>query len=116
MLNGFANLLLKMVGIKPISGHEGVHSQEELRLLIAESEEGGAIEESERELIHNVFEFDDRIVKQVMVPRIRIPGINASTSLEDAVKVVLKEGYSRYPVFEKSLDEIIGVVHSKDCY
>jgi CBS domain containing-hemolysin-like protein len=114
VLNGFANLLLKLVGIKPISGHEEIHSQEELRLLIAESEEGGAIEESERELIQNVFDFDDRIVKQVMVPRIKISGINVNTSLEEAVKIVLHEGYSRYPIFEKTLDEIIGVVYSKD--
>jgi CBS domain containing-hemolysin-like protein len=114
VLNGFANLLLKMFGIKPISEHDEIHSQEELRLLIAESEEGGAIEESERELIQNVFDFDDRIVKQVMVPRIKMSGINVNTSLEDAVKIVLQEGYSRYPIFEKSLDEIIGVVHSKD--
>jgi CBS domain containing-hemolysin-like protein len=103
-----------MFGIKPISEHDEIHSQEELRLLIAESEEGGAIEESERELIQNVFDFDDRIVKQVMVPRIKMSGINVNTSLEDAVKIVLQEGYSRYPIFEKSLDEIIGVVYSKD--
>jgi CBS domain containing-hemolysin-like protein len=114
VLNGFANLLLKIFGIKPISEHDEIHSQEELRLLIAESEEGGAIEESERELIQNVFDFDDRIVKQVMVPRIKMSGINVNTSLEDAVKLVLQEGYSRYPIYEKSLDEIIGVVHSKD--
>jgi CBS domain containing-hemolysin-like protein len=114
VLNGFANLLLKLIGIKPVDKHEEIHSQEELRLLIAESEEGGAIEQSERELIQNVFDFDDRIVKQVMVPRIKISGINVNTSLEDAVKIVLQEGYSRYPIFEKSLDEIIGVVHSKD--
>jgi CBS domain containing-hemolysin-like protein len=114
ILNGFANLLLKLVGIKPVSGHEEIHSQEELRLLIAESEEGGAIEQSERELIQNVFDFDDRIAKQIMVPRIKISGINVNTSLEEAVKIVLHEGYSRYPIFEKTLDEIIGVVYSKD--
>jgi CBS domain containing-hemolysin-like protein len=114
ILNGFANLLLKMFGIKPIREGDEIHSQEELRLLIAESEEGGAIEQSERELIQNVFDFDDRIVKQVMVPRIKMSGINVNTSLEDAIKIVLQEGYSRYPVFERSLDEIIGVVHSKD--
>jgi CBS domain containing-hemolysin-like protein len=114
VLNGFANFLLKLVGIKPIAEHDEIHSEEELRLLIAESQEGGAIEQSERELIQNAFDFDDRIVKQIMVPRVKITGIHVNTTIEEAVKIVLAEGYSRYPIYEKSLDEIIGVVHAKD--
>lgn len=113
LLNGFANLILKMFGIKPVSEIE-IHSEEELRLIIAESEEGGAIESSERELIQNVFDFDDRIVKQVMVPRIKISGINYTATLAEAIQVILKEGYSRYPIYDKSLDEIKGIIHSKD--
>ncbi|HLT74052.1 MAG TPA: hemolysin family protein [Ohtaekwangia sp.] len=113
LLNGFANLILKMIGIKPVSEGE-IHSEEELRLIIAESEEGGAIESSERELIQNVFDFDDRIVKQVMVPRIKISGMNYNAPLSEAIQIMLKEGYSRYPLFDKSLDEIKGIVHSKD--
>jgi CBS domain containing-hemolysin-like protein len=113
LLNGFAILILKIFGIKPVSETE-IHSEEELRLIIAESEEGGAIESSERELIQNVFDFDDRIVKQVMVPRIKISGITFSASLAEAIQIVLKEGYSRYPIYDKSLDEIKGIVHSKD--
>ncbi|HEY9004686.1 hemolysin family protein [Ohtaekwangia sp.] len=114
LLNGFANIILKLLGIKPVAEHEEIHSEEELKLIIAESEEGGAIESNERELIQNVFDFDDRIVKQVMVPRIKISAINASANLDSAIQTVLKEGYSRYPVFENNLDEIKGVVHSKD--
>jgi CBS domain containing-hemolysin-like protein len=113
LLNGFANLILKIFGIKPVSEHD-IHSEEELRLIIAESEEGGAIESSERELIQNVFDFDDRIVKQVMVPRIKISAINSSATLHEAIQLVLKEGYSRYPIYDKNLDEIKGIVHSKD--
>jgi CBS domain containing-hemolysin-like protein len=113
LLNGFATLILKMLGIKPVSETE-IHSEEELRLIIAESEEGGAIESSERELIQNVFDFDDRIVKQVMVPRIKISGINYTATLAEAIQLLLKEGYSRYPIYDKSLDEIKGIVHSKD--
>ncbi|MBL7859460.1 MAG: HlyC/CorC family transporter [Cyclobacteriaceae bacterium] len=114
LLNGLANLILKIFGIKPLSMHEGIHSEEELKLIIAESEEGGAIESNERELIQNVFDFDDRVVKQVMVPRIKIYGINATATLEEAMHIVMKEGYSRYPVYETSLDDIKGVAHSKD--
>jgi CBS domain containing-hemolysin-like protein len=114
VLNGFAGLILKLFGIKPVSEGEDIHSEEELKLIIAESEEGGAIESSERELIQNVFDFDNRIIKQVMVPRFKISGMPAVSSLEEAVAILFKEGYSRYPVFESGLDEIVGVVHTKD--
>lgn len=113
LLNGFANLILKLLGIKPVNEQE-IHSEEELKLIIAESEEGGAIESSERELIQNVFDFDDRIVKQIMVPRIKISGISAAAALDQALQTMLKEGYSRYPVYDHNLDEIKGIVHSKD--
>lgn len=113
LLNGFANIILKALGVKPISEQE-IHSEDELKLIIAESEEGGAIEPNERELIQNVFDFDDRIVRQVMVPRVKISGLRADLSIAETMDVVLKEGYSRYPVYENSLDDIIGIVHAKD--
>jgi CBS domain containing-hemolysin-like protein len=113
LLNGFANLILRILGIKPVGDHE-IHSEEELKLIIAESEEGGAIESSERELIQNVFDFDNRVVKQIMVPRAKVSGLSVSLSLEEAVAAIFREGYSRYPVFDKSMDEIIGVVIAKD--
>jgi CBS domain containing-hemolysin-like protein len=113
LLNGFANVILKLLGVKPIS-EQDIHSEEELRLIIAESEEGGAIEPNERELIQNVFDFDDRIVRQVMVPRVKISGLKAHLSIQESMDIILKEGYSRYPVFENSYDEIIGIVHAKD--
>jgi CBS domain containing-hemolysin-like protein len=112
LLNGFANTILRLMGIRAV--REQVHSEEELKLIIAESEEGGAIEQSERELIQNVFDFDNRIVRQVMVPRLKVSGMNVSIPIEEAMKIVLKEGYSRYPVYEGSMDEIIGIVTSKD--
>jgi CBS domain containing-hemolysin-like protein len=113
LLNGFANLILRILGIKPVGDHE-IHSEEELKLIIAESEEGGAIESSERELIQNVFDFDNRVVKQIMVPRAKVSALSVSLTLEEAVAAIFREGYSRYPVYDKSLDEIIGVVIAKD--
>jgi len=113
LLNGLANLILKIFGIKPMSETE-IHSEEELKLIIAESEEGGAIETSERELIQNVFDFDNRVARQVMIPRMKMSMIKAETSIEEAMDIILKEGYSRYPIYENSKDEIIGVVHAKD--
>jgi len=113
LLNSLANVILSVFGVKPITEQE-IHSEDELKLIIAESEEGGAIEPNERELIQNVFDFDDRVVRQVMVPRVKISGLHASLSITEAMDIVLKEGYSRYPVYENSLDEIIGIVHAKD--
>lgn len=113
ILNGLANLLLKLVGIQPVP-HAEIHSEEELKLIIAESAEGGAIEASERELIQNVFEFDDRVVRQILKPRTQIEALDVEMPLEDAVQQVLDEGYSRFPVYENNIDEVIGFVHSKD--
>jgi CBS domain containing-hemolysin-like protein len=112
-LNGFANMILKLFGIKPM-GEAEIHSEEELKLIIAESEEGGAIEQSERELIQNVFDFDDRVVRQVMVPRIKISALRLTSPIPEVMDLVLNEAYSRYPVYENSLEEIVGVVHAKD--
>lgn len=112
-LNGFANIILKTVGIKPMNETE-IHSEEELKLIIAESEEGGAIEQSERELIQNVFDFDDRIVRQVMVPRLKISAISLHSPIPEVMNLLLREAYSRYPVYEDTLEEIVGIVHAKD--
>lgn len=113
LLNGFAGMLLKIIGIKPVNDSE-IHSEDELKLIIAESEEGGAIEASERELIQNVFDFDDRVVRQVMIPRIKISGIKAGTTVGEAMDIFLQEGFSRYPLYEETLEEIVGIVTVKD--
>jgi CBS domain containing-hemolysin-like protein len=113
MLNGFANFNLRLIGLKPVP-NEGIHSEEELKLIIAESAEGGAIEASERELIQNVFDFDDRYIWQILRPRTQIAAIDVDTSIEEAIEFSLQEGYSRFPVFEESIDKILGFVHTKD--
>ena len=83
-------------------------------MIIAESAEGGAIEASESELIQNVFDFDDRFVWQIFQPRAQISGIEKGTPLEEAIEFVLQEGYSRFPVYEDSIDNILGFIHTKD--
>lgn len=112
-LNGLANFILKMIGIQPVP-HGDIHSEEELRLIIAESAEGGAIESSERELIQNVFDFDDRQVKHILRPRTQIVAFDVDTPMEEVMEEALKEGYSRYPVYRDSIDNILGIVMTKD--
>ena len=113
ILNGFANFILRLIGIEPVP-HSEIHTEEELRLIIAESAEGGAILASERELIQNVFDFDDRTVRQVLKPRNQISALERDTPLQEAIDYAISEGYSRYPVYENSLDNIIGFVLVKD--
>lgn len=112
-LNGFANFILKSIGIQP-AGHSEIHSEEELKLIVAESAEGGAIEASERELIQNVFDFDDRMVRQALKPRNQISALSINMPLPEAARKALDEGYSRYPVYEESMDKIIGFILTKD--
>ncbi len=112
-LNGLANLILKVIGLPLVEG-EGMHSAEEIVLLLEQGKQSGAIETAEHELIKNVFQFNDRIVKQIMVPRPQMIAIDASLSNDEILDKVIKEGYSRLPVYENDLDNIIGIIFAKD--
>lgn len=112
-VNEFSNLLLRIIGINAKQMAE-IHSEEELRMLLTESEEGGAIKPSEHELIQNVFEFDDRVVKQILIPRTKISAIDIESTQHEMIEHVINEGYTRLPVYQESLDNIIGVIYTKD--
>jgi len=90
------------------------HSEEEIKLLVEGSAEEGVLEEEEKEMIHSVFEFADKVARQVMVPRIDLTGVSVETRLEDVVRESMESGHSRLPVYEGTLDSIVGVVHVKD--
>mgnify|MGYP001374673448 CR=1 FL=1 len=113
ILNGLSNVLLRVFGMHA-ADHNEIHTEEEIRMLLTESEEGGAIKSSENELIQNVFEFDDRVVRQILIPRTKISAIDVESTKEEVVQKVIDEGYSRMPVYQESLDNIIGVVYTKD--
>ena len=115
LLNGFANLFLRMLGVGPM-GEQESHSEEEIRLILDESHESGEIRDSELEMIENVFRFDESTARKVMVPRTKIVGIEESTSIEDAIHIILEEGYTRIPVYHESLDEITGIIYSKELF
>jgi CBS domain containing-hemolysin-like protein len=114
IVNVLTRLTLRLCGIKISADHEDIHSEEELRLLLTESEEGGAIKQSEHELIQNVFEFDDRAVKSILVPRNKISAINIELGTDEILDKMIEEGYSRMPVYKESLENIIGVIYAKD--
>jgi CBS domain containing-hemolysin-like protein len=112
-LNGFANLLLKMIGFN-LSAKIESHSSEELQLLLEQGKEGGAIEHSEYELIKNVFNFNQINARHIMVPRTSINAINNIMSSSEILTKVINEGYSRMPVYKDTIDNIIGLVYTKD--
>jgi CBS domain containing-hemolysin-like protein len=113
LLNGFSNLILRGIGITPVHGAE-VHSSEELRLIFEQSKESGAIQDSQHELFENVFSFNDRMVKQIMVPRTKLAALDIESSEEKILDMVFTEGYSRIPVYRDTIDNIVGVLYVKD--
>lgn len=114
LLNGFATFILKIVGIHPMHGGD-IHTEEELKMIISESHEGGAIEQTERDLIRNVFDFDDRRVWDIQTLRKDITTIDRDMRIDKAIEFAIREGYSRYPVTARSsLDDIVGIIYTKD--
>ncbi|WP_121245515.1 hemolysin family protein [Mucilaginibacter phyllosphaerae] len=114
LLNGFANFILKLFGITTLEGGETHHSSEELQYLLEQGRETGALDSNEHELIQNVFDFNERVVKNIMVPRTKISGIELDTSKEVLLEILITEGYSRMPVYDEVIDKIVGIVHAKD--
>lgn len=112
LLNGFSNLVLNIFKVKNLN--DFVHSEEEIKAILTESEESGRIQASEYELIQNVFEFDDRVVKQIMRPIDRVSAIDIKWSKDEILKKILEDGFSRMPVYSQNISNIIGVVHTKD--
>lgn len=88
--------------------------EEEIKTLVDAGEEGGFIEEEEKEMIYSIFEFGDTLAREVMVPRIDMVAIEVNTSMLDALEVVIQAGHSRIPVFEETIDNILGILYAKD--
>ncbi len=113
VLNSLSNMVAGLFGGQVTHGSEA-HSADELRLLLDQSKQSGEIQDSEHELIENVFEFNDRMVKQIMVPRTKIAAIAVDAPQDEVLETVYSEGYSRIPVYEESIDNIVGVLYVKD--
>jgi CBS domain containing-hemolysin-like protein len=113
-LNGSARVLVGMFGIKPASEHEAAHSEEELRILLSESFKSGEINQSELKYVNNIFEFDERTAREIMVPRTEMVSISIDDNFEDIVAIIRKEGYTRYPVVDGDKDHILGFMNAKE--
>lgn len=115
LMNFLSNAILSLFGIKPVGEHES-HSVDELRLLVDQSKEGGEIQAENYEIIKNAFDFNDHNAKQIMIPRHEIFALDNELTPKELVEQVLENGYSRIPIYEDSLDNILGIAYSKDIF
>jgi putative hemolysin len=109
----FSKLLVRLLGGKE-KPQAGYLSTEELKMLIETGSQEGGIEEEEKEMIHGVIELGDKRVHEVMIPRIGIRAVNVDDSLDEVLDMIVRAGHSRLPVFEESLDNIVGILYAKD--
>jgi len=112
-LNGTGLLLLRLLGA-PHQGHRHIHSPEEIELLIAESRDGGLLEPDEHRRLQRALRLNLRQAKQLMVPRPKISALDINTPLDEVIGLVAQSPFSRLPVYRDSIDNIVGMLHTKD--
>ncbi len=113
LLNVLANLFCKLFGLQVATEEQQV-SEEEIRLLAAVGRDNGVIQSTEAEMIDNIFELDDKQVSEIMTPRTAMVTLHADASYAETIDVAANERYSRIPVYEDDIDDIIGILHIKD--
>ncbi|MFP3721292.1 hemolysin family protein [Niallia circulans] len=113
-LNGSSRIITRMFGLKAASEHELAHTEEELRIIVSESYKNGEINQSEFKYVNNIFDFDDRIAKEIMVPRTEIASLEQSSTLEELLNLIQKEQFTRYPITDGDKDHIIGMINVKE--
>ena len=114
ILNRSARYITGLFGIKPASEQELVMSEEELRMLLSHSYESGEINQSEYKYVNKIFEFDDRIAKEIMVPRTEVITLSKEATMDEIIETVRQEKYTRYPIIDGDKDNILGIVNIKE--
>ncbi len=114
VLNGTANFLLRLLGLQSRGDHERLHSPEEIRMLVEQSQAGGSLNTKDARLLEGVFEFSEKCAFDVMTPRTEMVALAADLSVCEAADLAAATGLSRYPVWTGSVDTIVGLVHTKD--
>jgi CBS domain containing-hemolysin-like protein len=114
LLNRSSQVVLRTFGLR--AARENVHSAEELRMLVEQSEEGGALETQDANLLEGVFEFSEKNARDVMTPRTAIDALPIDATLDDIVALIAESRRSRYPVYEDTIDDIVGILIAKDLF
>jgi len=113
LMNSISNGFLNLIGIQPIGEHE-IHSTEELKLLVDQSKEGGEIQKENYDIIKNAFDFTDHTARQIMIPRQQVFALDSKLSINEIIEQIIEFGYSRIPVYEGSMDNMVGVLYAKE--
>jgi len=116
LLNGSARLLVRMFGMKPAAANEKAMTEEELRLTLSESYKSGEINQSELQFVNRIFEFDDRLAREIMVPRTEITCVFIDRPMKENLEIIKNEKYTRYPVAKEDKDHIIGLINAKEVF
>lgn len=114
VLNRSARFVTGLFGLKPSAEHEIVLSEEELRLILSQSYESGEINHSEYRYVNKIFEFDNRIAKEIMVPRTEVITLSKDATMDEIIQIVKEEKYTRYPVIDGDKDNIFGIINIKE--
>src|SRR5215217_946050 len=113
LLNGSGGMILRLLRI-PVAGHGHVHSPEEIEFLIAESRKGGLIKPDEQLRLRHALQLGERSARELMTPRTRITAVDVESTLHEAIRIAIESPYTRLPVYEESIDNIVGIVHVRD--
>lgn len=116
LLNGAANLFIRRLGIEPASENESAHTEEEIRLLVTQSHKSGHIDQTELALVDNVFEFSERLAREIMIPRIDMICLYDDNTFDENLEIMRDSRHSRFPVAHEDKDRLIGFVHTSDFY
>ncbi|MBC7460110.1 MAG: HlyC/CorC family transporter, partial [Thermoleophilia bacterium] len=116
VLNSSADLLFRAFGVEAAPGMHVIHSEEELKMLVSQSSKGGVLEDSEQEMLYKVFDFADKDVAEVMVPRPDIVGFPIEMSTADLLVAVASQPFTRYPIHRGTMDDIAGILHIRDLF
>jgi CBS domain containing-hemolysin-like protein len=113
-LDGATTAVLRLMRMEPIAGHRTVYTLDELRLLVRQSQESGAIEAQQEALLQKVFQFGDRQVHEAMIPRPDVVGVEAQATVRDLLELFSEASHARFPVYKDDLDDIVGILAIKD--
>ncbi len=116
LLNGSANALVRMFGLKPMKEHEEAHTEEEIQIILNESYQSGMINNTEFGYVSRIFAFDELLAKEIMVPRTDMICLYTNATLAENLEIIRKEQYTRFPVALESKDNIVGMINTKQLF
>jgi len=116
IFNGSADIIFRILRIEAAPGMHLIHSEEELKMLVSQSSKGGVLEDSEQEMLYNVFDFADTDVSEVMVPRPDVVGFPADMPPADLLAAIANQPFTRYPIYNGSMDDVLGILHIRDLF